>query len=158
MALLKLTRWTVLKKHKCILIIKYMGGLVQYCSISNASLQGGYLIVLCKGLTRTVANWIILQICTWFCKAVNMSKNIDKIAYLSLVNLISVLLHFRTWNSQKNSWYNKILVIKSKSSDTNQIPLYCRTATWIWVNIGSGNGLLPDGTKPLPEPMLTHNQ
>ena len=28
----------------------------------------------------------------------------------------------------------------------------------IWVNISSGNGLLPDGTKPLPEPMLTfHN-
>ena len=24
-----------------------------------------------------------------------------------------------------------------------------------WVNTGSGNGLLPDGTKPLPEPMLT---
>ena len=23
-----------------------------------------------------------------------------------------------------------------------------------WVNIGSGNGLLPGGTKPLPEPML----
>ena len=28
----------------------------------------------------------------------------------------------------------------------------------IWVNIGSGNGLLPDGTKPLPEPMLTYLQ
>ena len=28
----------------------------------------------------------------------------------------------------------------------------------IWVNIGSGNGLLPDGTKPLPEPMLTDHQ
>ena len=27
-----------------------------------------------------------------------------------------------------------------------------------WVNIGSGNGLLPDGTKPLPEPMLTYHQ
>ena len=27
--------------------------------------------------------------------------------------------------------------------------------TEIWVNFGSGNGLLPDGTKPLPEPMLT---
>ena len=25
----------------------------------------------------------------------------------------------------------------------------------IWVNIGSSNGLLPDGTKPLSEPMLT---
>ena len=28
--------------------------------------------------------------------------------------------------------------------------------TWISVNIGLGNGLLPDGTKPLPEPMLTY--
>ena len=25
----------------------------------------------------------------------------------------------------------------------------------IWVYIGSGNGLLSDGTKPLPEPMFT---
>ena len=28
-------------------------------------------------------------------------------------------------------------------------------ATEIWINIGSGNGLLPDDTKPLPEPILT---
>ena len=27
----------------------------------------------------------------------------------------------------------------------------------IWVNIDSGTGLLPDGTKPLPEPMLTYH-
>ena len=26
------------------------------------------------------------------------------------------------------------------------------------VNIGSGNGLLPNGTKPSPEPMLTYHQ
>ena len=26
---------------------------------------------------------------------------------------------------------------------------------WWYVSIGSGNGLVPDGTKPLPEPMLT---
>ena len=26
---------------------------------------------------------------------------------------------------------------------------------WRQVNIGSGNGLVPPGTKPLPEPMLT---
>ena len=31
-------------------------------------------------------------------------------------------------------------------------------ATDIWVNTGSGNGLLPDGTKSLPEPMLTDHQ
>ena len=30
--------------------------------------------------------------------------------------------------------------------------------TQIWVNIGSDNGLLPDDTKPLPEPMLTNHQ
>ena len=29
--------------------------------------------------------------------------------------------------------------------------------TKIEVNIDSGNGLLPDGTKPLPEPMLTYH-
>ena len=31
-------------------------------------------------------------------------------------------------------------------------------ATQIWVNIGSGNGVLHDGTKPLLEPMLTYHQ
>ena len=30
--------------------------------------------------------------------------------------------------------------------------------TDLFVNTGSGNGLLPDGTKPLPEPMLTYCQ
>ena len=30
-------------------------------------------------------------------------------------------------------------------------------STKVWVNIGSGNGLMPDGTKPLPEPMLTYH-
>ena len=29
-------------------------------------------------------------------------------------------------------------------------------ATKIWVNFGSGNGSLPDGTKQLREPMLTY--
>ena len=29
------------------------------------------------------------------------------------------------------------------------------TPHWSLVNIGSGNGLVPSGNKPLPEPMLT---
>ena len=33
----------------------------------------------------------------------------------------------------------------------------CPMATVILDNIGSGNGLLPVGTKPLPEPMLTYH-
>ena len=32
------------------------------------------------------------------------------------------------------------------------------TTSWILVNIGLGNGLLPDGTKPLPEPILIYHQ
>ena len=31
-------------------------------------------------------------------------------------------------------------------------------ATQIWVNIDSGNDLMPDGTKPLHEPVLTYWQ
>ena len=31
------------------------------------------------------------------------------------------------------------------------------TGTYIGVNIGSGNGLLPDGTKSSPEPMVTNH-
>ena len=34
----------------------------------------------------------------------------------------------------------------------------CHIPTQIMVNIGSRNGLLPDSTKPLPEPMLTYHQ
>ena len=33
---------------------------------------------------------------------------------------------------------------------------YHKTLAHFWlINIGSGNGLVPDGTKPLPEPVLT---
>ena len=34
---------------------------------------------------------------------------------------------------------------------------HCGLVAENWVNIGSGNGLLPDGTKPLPEPMLIYH-
>ena len=30
--------------------------------------------------------------------------------------------------------------------------------TQMWVHTGSGNGLVPDGTKPLPEPMLASHE
>ena len=32
----------------------------------------------------------------------------------------------------------------------------CILQPWSWVNVGSGNGLIPNDTKPLPEPMLTY--
>ena len=48
-------------------------------------------------------------------------------------------------------WTNPNFVNSLWLSDTIMV-------TEIWVNIGSGNGLLPDGTKPLNEPMLTDHQ
>ena len=35
---------------------------------------------------------------------------------------------------------------------------WCHVATLIWDSIGSGNDLLPVGTKPLPETMLNYHQ
>ena len=41
-------------------------------------------------------------------------------------------------------------------SPENIVVQWHHRVTYIWVNIGSGNGVLPDGTKPLPEPFLTY--
>ena len=38
------------------------------------------------------------------------------------------------------------------------VTLYGDTVTQIWDNIVSSNGFLPEGTQPLPEPMLTYHQ
>ena len=35
---------------------------------------------------------------------------------------------------------------------------WCHVATLIWESIGSGKGLLQEGTKPLPETMLNYRQ
>ena len=37
----------------------------------------------------------------------------------------------------------------------NCYQVYATTPRWSLVNIGSGNGLVPSGNKPLPELMLT---
>ena len=60
------------------------------------------------------------------------------------------------WNF-KYAIFKRILVIggwgiscEINCPDMNVIGLH-----WWSVNIGSGNGLVPSGNKPLPEPMLT---
>ena len=53
---------------------------------------------------------------------------------------------------------------KATCDDKVGIMYYLIGASWrhmaldILVNTGSGNGLLPDGTKPLPELMLTYHR
>ena len=36
--------------------------------------------------------------------------------------------------------------------------IYPFSSGLVTVNIGSGNGLLPDSTKPVPEPILTYHE
>ena len=60
---------------------------------------------------------------------------------------------------QENAFENVAGTILSWPQCVNS--LWPSDAIWrqeIWVSIGSGNGLFPDGTKPLPEPMLTDHQ
>ena len=49
----------------------------------------------------------------------------------------------------------------NKKTSQHVNSLWSSDARWgqqMWVKISSGNGLLPDGAKPLSDPMLTYNQ
>ena len=68
----------------------------------------------------------------------------------ALLRLIFIFCYWgdvSRWNP--SSWQEPIQLIEA---------YWRHMATYIWVNIGSGKGLLPDGTKPLPEAMLTYHQ
>ena len=58
-----------------------------------------------------------------------------------------------TW--ENHLWLASIIVQRLMSYIVDK---WQHKVTKIWVNIGSGNGLLPDVTEPLPEPMLTYHQ
>ena len=53
--------------------------------------------------------------------------------------------------------YNVLVPSNTKASyqtDQNIVAQWYHMATNTWINIGTGKGMLPDGTKPLLEPML----
>ena len=72
---------------------------------------------------------------------------------------INSLVHGRfEWNF----WYvifKQILVIDGWgiSREIALIGMNVSGLHWWTINIGSGNGLVPSGNKPLPEPMLTQS-
>ena len=56
---------------------------------------------------------------------------------------------------------NKFLKLQSHLPGTNELTHCGLVAPYADIDMGqpgSGNGLLPDGTKPLPEPMLTYHK
>ena len=63
------------------------------------------------------------------------------------------IFHINMWNLPSDTWaypleFWKVWCFK-------YFCLYCTKHIWYSINIGSGNGLVPSGNKPLPEPMLT---
>ena len=73
-----------------------------------------------------------------------------------------VKIHFIIFkNNNDPIGYNFVHVIRSWATFSM---FYLTVIKWrhmvayIWVNTGSGNGLLPDCSMPLPEPMLTYHQ
>ena len=69
-----------------------------------------------------------------------------------------VALTGNAWYEFRNFWFkNTATYPRGQWVNRDQLieTLTRHMATQIWGNIGSGNGLLPDGTKPLSEPRLT---
>ena len=59
----------------------------------------------------------------------------------------------RYWCVSAVTWPPQMELRRWRSSGPSSV-MWCHMATQIWVNTDSGNGLLPKGTKPLPEPMF----
>ena len=88
-------------------------------------------------------------------------------AYLSLTNStnFSLKIHkshksfdqfdFRHLDEGLSSW---LAIVSCFLHIINIVAQWRHMATFIWINVGSGNSLLPDGAKPLPESMLTYHQ
>ena len=67
-----------------------------------------------------------------------------------LIGTWEILINTRGNNFETNfsNWWLKYLLWKCPQ-------VIVTGPHWWYINIGSGNGLVPSGTKPLPEPMLT---
>ena len=126
----------------------YIDGLVQYCSNSSAFAME------------------LLQSCTK--PSIYCSKNCS--VHEFSFSILNFSIHrFKHWN---NLWWlieshSDHVINSSWTSDaicrhwygsTLVNSLWPSDATEIMVTIDSGNGALPDRTKPLPEPMLTYHQ
>ena len=90
----------------------------------------------------------LVQVMAWCLTAPSWSIITSYFHTFAGINLSDIYKQSGTQKININKWMQQIN------------SLWPSDAVWwqIWVNIGSGSGLLPDGTKPLPEPMLTNDQ
>ena len=64
-------------------------------------------------------------------------------------------LQMKLWGVQNAIFLSSKFTTKIKKFSWNCSQVNATEHFWWLVNIGSGNGLVPSGSKPLPEPMLT---
>ena len=93
---------------------------------------------------------------------------VSKLSHPKIENMLHkyVIFHEKCWDwNAYLGLHLRILVLQSTIRSLQQKLQGHILTHWglvmpfeIRVNIGLGNGLLPDGTKPLPEPMLTDHQ
>ena len=89
------------------------------------------------------------------------------------ISLPQVVVNASSGSRKQVRVYGYNIEVSGRSGYLIHMVLLCFVLVWLyhqflmiygnvlpvfWVNIGSGNGLLPDGTKPLPEPMLTYHK
>ena len=75
------------------------------------------------------------------------SVNISPSNHLSAVSFAMLCEHIRR-KFAINEWSGQWHMSLSLSNATRR--------QWVWINFGSSDGVLPDGTKPWPIPMLTY--
>ena len=110
--------------------------------------EGFQLPVRCQCIGINVSICFVLQLCTGI-------RNITQKVTVVYIQL------FKTCFQKKF----KIQLVQSNTINSlwPSDAIYGNTETWIvigsvWINIGSGNGVLPESSKPLPEPILTYYQ
>ena len=118
------------------------------CSL-NSSDAGGRIFQFWESIPFLMMPWLLKmpehqQAWYWLCRIDNM--------YYCCFRVNLIYLGQATPKIWFKMWIWSLVIFNSLGpSDA----IWC---TEICVNIGSGNGLLPDGTKPLPEPMLTYHK
>ena len=126
--------------------------------------------ILLIGLQGTNFSEIFIEIHAFSFKKMHLKRSSAKWQPCCLSLNVLTFSYYQEWSSQNRPKAQKheikifpdqhLMYHISSMIFINQLIVAWRhhKATRNWVNIGSGNGLLPDGTKPLPEPMLTYHQ
>ena len=111
-----------------------------------------YILWYGSGVGGAISSFFIFSIREISVFVIVQMYLLSPLNHIHIWYLIDVFENSKHWENNWGIWlYNHQPRFELKSLwSSDAILWWCGQ----WVNIGSGNGLLPDGTKPMPEPML----